>query len=284
MGTPAVPTVETLLEWTPRVGGQASDSQSEVGSQIQASSIGCHPIPAPTKAPTKASARSAGSSGTTLREWGNESASTFHCSKCLQNRPISMLRVRSGQKVCEDDVRSYTSLQARWTTNRQLRVWWKTLPDDQKVTWYIKQQGAEFGRKRTVEEMMYSEFEEETAKASRMELDDLIPWRIYRRRAIADGTSSAQAAYDFVALIQNNQVACEFIRGEWHVPEYQGVRREAGSEHRAGTSVNRNAKVNSAEQLQQLTCGGRALVEKQANAYAAASNQGGSHCARTRPL
>lgn len=120
------------------------------------------------------------------------------------------------------------------------------------------------GRKRTLQDMISSDYSNNAKVNERMEQDDFIPWRIFRRRALLDGTTSAQAAYDFVQTIQNNRVACEFNRGKWNAPECQGIRRTSGRRQEQGIGVVRNGQFEPAEELRDLSLQGPQIVERQA--------------------
>ena len=199
--------------------------------------------------------------------------SSFQCSKCLLPKPIAQLRIRSGQKVCEGDVRSYASIQTRWAGNRELRSWFKGLTPLDRVDWYVKQQQNDTGKKRNIDSMMYNDTYSNKAIRREGEIDVFIPWRIYRRRALADGEDATQAAYNFINSIQNNRVSCRFHRGEWHVPEYQGLRIETGQELAQGHTVNRGGVVETAAELAERTIVGESLLKKQIDANQGCSNQ-----------
>lgn len=206
--------------------------------------------------------------------YGVVEGSSFQCSKCLLNKPIAQLRIRSGQKCCEGDVRSYGSIQHRWTGNRELRAWFKGLAPQDRVDWYVKQQQNDTGKKRSLDEMTFSDTYSNKAICREGEIDECIPWRIYRRRAIADGEDATQAAYTFINLIQNNRVNCRFHRGEWHVPEYQGLRIETGKEVAQGHTVTRGGAVVTAAELAERIADGEGMLKKQVETIQSHANQG----------
>ena len=257
----------------------SSAASAHGGSSVGGGGGGC-PLDVPQAAP---SSRTAGPASVRPRAravsvGGGAAApvseSTFFCGKCQWNQPMSVLRIRSGAKICEMDVRAYGGLQARWNANRQLRSWWKDLPNDKKVEWYRNRQQSETGKKRTADELMHGDFSKDAAFEDKAELDELIPWRIYRRRAMQDGDSEPQAAVDFVNIIKNNQVNCLFHRGEWHVPEYQGVQRKAGRRSEHGSQDQRGYRVQSSAELANLSAASGQAVERQLQSLQAASQQG----------
>ena len=65
----------------------------------------------------------------------------------------------------------------------------------------------------------------------------------------------------FCNLVNNPQVHCEFHRGEWHVPDYQGVRVQRGMEERGGYSLDRTANISSQPQLMDLMSAGRQSIQ-----------------------
>ncbi len=194
------------------------------------------------------------------------SADHFCCSKCALKKPIVQLRIRSGQRVCECCVRAYASIQTRWTGNRELREWFKALTPSEKQAWYVKQLEND-GVHRKVEDLIYAEASRDVGVKRAFQQDHLVPWRIYRRNALMDGESAEKAAYEFIRIIQDNRINCEFDRGEWHVPEYQGIFREVGRQQEQGLEVKRQCKVDSKEALIQLTSHGRDMMSAQLQAH-----------------
>ena len=120
----------------------------------------------------------------------------FQCVKCLLSKLATLMTMRNNQKICVQDVRSYNHLQARWSSNRALRTMWMNMSAEDKVLWYRNHQDVPAGTRRSHEEMMHSDYAKDAAVSERMEVDELIPWRIFRRRSLADGTSLPQAAHD----------------------------------------------------------------------------------------
>jgi hypothetical protein len=165
-------------------------------------------------------------------------------------------------------------MQTRWAGNRELRGWFKGLPTQERVEWYIKQQQNDTGKKRSRDDMNFIDTYSNNALLRESELDECIPWRIYRRRAISDGEEATQAAYNFISLIQNNRVDCRFHRGEWHVPEYQGLRIETGKEITQGHTVTRSGAVVSAAELLDRIADGEGMLKKQVETLQSHANQG----------
>ena len=68
-------------------------------------------------------------------------------------------------------------------------------------------------------------------------------------------------------MVQNNRVLCRFNRGEWHVPEYQGIEIWHGEKVESGVDVVRKLGVQNKEDLgNALTAGlGRVAAQLEAN-------------------
>ena len=166
------------------------------------------------------------------------SVSSFYCRQCMEQRPIMIMKIRSGSKVCNDCVGAYGSIQTRWQTNKDLRTWFKGMSPADRAAWYKKQRMSyQPGKKRELSNLEVNENTAHKAARTDGEVDKLIPWRIYRRHAIQDGDSVETAAHKFVQTVQNNRVLCRYQRGEWHVPEYQGIELWNGSKVESGVDL-----------------------------------------------
>ena len=118
--------------------------------------------------------------------------------------------------------------------------------------------------------------ENTSEKAARTdgEVDKLIPWRIYRRHALQDGESTEAAAHRFISTVHNNRVLRRFHRGEWHVPEYQGIEIWHGSKVESGVDVVRKLEVENKEDLGNALAAGQARVAAQLEANRLHASQG----------
>ena len=185
----------------------------------------------------------------------------FWCKKCKFQKPLADLRSRGNSKLCFSDVNAYAALAARWKTNKNLRDWWHGLTEDEQASWYRKQQENGFGAKRKFDAVYYEENTTSTAETNEFDVDEYIPWRIYARRAMADGFNRQQAAAEFSRIVADRRFLCKFRRGEWHVPDYQGIREERGTRHAVSNTLRRATVVNNAEQMNELTAQGQAHID-----------------------
>ena len=87
-------------------------------------------------------------------------------------KPASALRIRYGARIREKGVQSRGGLQARWSTNRQLRTRWKGLSKTGQTAWHAQQQSAESGRKRTADELVRGDYSKDAACDDKMDDDD----------------------------------------------------------------------------------------------------------------
>jgi hypothetical protein len=185
----------------------------------------------------------------------------FWCKKCKLQKPLAHLRARGNSKICFSDVNSYAALAARWKRNKKLRDWWHGLTDDEQAVWYRRQQENGFGTKRKFDAVYYEENTVATAETNEFAVDEYIPWRIFARRAIADGFNRQQAAAEFARIVADRRFLCKFRRGEWHVPDYQGIRETRGTRNTVSTALRRATIVDNADQMSELIASGQASID-----------------------
>jgi len=203
------------------------------------------------------------------------SESSFYCRQCMEQRPIMIMKIRSGSKVCNDCVGAYGSIQHWWQTNKDLRAWFRNMSPADRASWYKKQRTSyQPGKKRELSKLEVTENTSEKAARTDGELYKLIPWRIYRRHALMDGESVETAAHKFISTVHNNRVLCRFHRGEWHVPEYQGIEIWHGSKVESGVDVVRKLAVENKEDLGNALTAGQGRVAAQLEANRLHASQG----------
>jgi hypothetical protein len=183
----------------------------------------------------------------------------FNCLKCKKQKSLVEISVRPN--VCNADNNAYAALTKRWAKNRQLKVWWEGLSDPQQVDWYVKQSAHPSGVKRCFDELTYVETATTAIEHVNGEVDRLLPWKIFRRNGLMSGQTEMQLEKEFVDLTTNARAECRFVRGEWLVPEFQGMDvRKDKREIQAQVNM-RSAVITSSEQLATLNRSGQILLE-----------------------
>ena len=107
-----------------------------------------------------------------------------------------------------------------------------------------------------------------------------MPWRVFKRNSYMEGTSPAQAAQDFCNLVNDPEVHCKFRRGQWLVPDFQGVKALAGTVERDGYIVNRECEVKNSEDMCNFLQHGQGQFDQRLRSVEASSSSG----ARSLPV
>ena len=208
---------------------------------------------------------SAGIGRDTLKLSSSASSSTsigqFRCKCCRRVLPVCEQCV-SRPGVCIKDNASYKSIAQRWNKQRQLKIWWDSLDDDQKANWYLKQHTIGNGVKRKFDEITYAERSIQSTTAQESFVDMMIPWSIYKRNGLTEGTDLVQLEREFKALVERPDTEAVFARGQWHVPEYIGIRREHIESVAQNIEVERSALIHTPQQLELLQASGRQLLQQ----------------------
>ena len=63
-------------------------------------------------------------------------------------------------------------------------------------------------------------------------------------------------------MVNNPKIPCLFSRGQWHVPDYQGIQIRSGSVSENYQTLARSAKVTSQAQLSLLQASGAAQMQQ----------------------
>jgi hypothetical protein len=202
--------------------------------------------------------------------WGGDAASgdgTFKCTKCELDKPMSQMRTRGNQAVCELDVNNYAALAARWKMQKKLKVWWGARTHEEKIAWFRKEQGHCHGNKRSFDDVCYSDITNHRAQSSRLSLYNQIPLSVFIRNKFAEGTQRAQAVLLFEAIVAEHRETCVFENNQWHVPDYGGIQAAVGTVDSSGWQINRSAGAQeSAVVLKGLVTAGDAIVAESASA------------------
>jgi hypothetical protein len=161
---------------------------------------------------------------------------------------MSLMVMRSNQKICQPCVNSYSSLANRWKTNKNLKLWWASLGEVGQADWYRKQHGSS-NMKRKFENIGYSESSSHSDERTKHAVGDMIPLNIFIRRKTLEGLSAAMATQEFQRLVDDKHTLAEFTRGQWHVPDYQGLQRKTGETDSTMYKISRGGAVDNLEQL-----------------------------------
>ena len=191
----------------------------------------------------------------------------FNCCRCKLQTPLSLLFVKGNQKMCRADWNNYASLAARWKKNKTLKTWFDGLDENERIAWYRRQQGNAPGLKRDFEAIGVDERTSAEAFHRLHAVDEMIPWRIFKRRLVGgEGLTPEKAALEFCALVNNPRVASTHARGEWHVPDYQGLQCLRGTDNRTGYLVVRQNDVSDTASMRNAIASGQDAVQAQASA------------------
>jgi hypothetical protein len=145
---------------------------------------------------------------------------TFSCLKCKQALPFTEMSSRSN--VCQKDNASHSSMYSRTKASKPMLLWWNGLGAEGQRLWYMKQQTMGPG-KRTWDEISYTEESVQETYQDENEVDTYKTWKNWKREGMSVGCSVKQLEEEFVAMVHNPQVGCLFRRGQWLVPEFDGV-------------------------------------------------------------
>ena len=100
----------------------------------------------------------AGSVGASKAQGGGVDA-FFQCSKCVQACPIA--HKQPGRCDCRKCALSYKALCDKKARDRKTTAWWNKKTPEQKIAWYRTQHQLPAGAKRTFDEIIYTQSEED---------------------------------------------------------------------------------------------------------------------------
>jgi hypothetical protein len=184
----------------------------------------------------------------------------FNCSKCRKMLGLGDQSTRPG--ICAKDYNSYKGLAQRWTRQRALKTWWDKLSDDEKTAWYQKQHVLPSGSKRKYDNINYADVAEESVGHQERDADAFLTWTWFKRYGLMEGKSVPELEREWAVCTTAADTEAIFRRGQWLVPEYAGVRREAVVETKQISQSSRSAHVETSEQLAQLQQSGQSLLKQ----------------------
>ena len=183
----------------------------------------------------------------------------FSCMKCKLKWSVRDMSSRSN--VCKLDNASYVALTERWKNQRQLRVWFTALSDDQKGVWFRAQHGV--SAKRSWDVMMFTETSKRATYGDEHDLEKFVTWRKFKRRMFTEnpGIKVERIAAKWIDIIQDPAVECLWRREQWLVPEYDGVVRQKGRRSEQAGEASRRCGIEGAQHLQNLESGSTLMLE-----------------------
>lgn len=188
----------------------------------------------------------------------------FLCPQCGQYTPLSQ-GVRKGTTLwCEKDNKPYNSFVSRWQANKRLRQWWNSLSKVERQGWFRKWQSLEAKRR-----FDFITFVEETCAAQELledEIDRFVTFEMWRRNEIIGGQelewSEEQLVDKWKGIVESMRYECIFRRGQWLIPQFEGIERRSRKRLTLAQTASRVANVSDPEQMMSLWQGGvKALQE-----------------------
>ena len=188
------------------------------------------------------------------------SRSTFLCVKCRLQKPLSLMRPVGAQMWCEDDKSAYNNLTIRWKTNAKLKKWWQGLSEQQQIGFFIKWQRLD--KTSRFEAIKYCERAVETHELLEDEIDLWIPYATFYREKKSEGLSQINIEALWRDSIESNRAQCKFVRNEWLLPRFEGLRRT--SRHRLSQEIEavRTANINDPGQMEALWTAGQQTLSR----------------------
>ena len=193
-------------------------------------------------------------------KWRDNDAKSFECTKCRRKFPEENMSHRKG--VCNKCCLSYKSLADRWKVKSSLKIWWAGKSDDDKRKWYLDQQETQRGIKRKSESAAYQESSFASAHAQTDEVDVWIPYKTFVRENLASGKEINAIDEEWKDFIDNHRDQCKKARGQWLVPQFEGIRAVRGKKQLVEIRAIRQTAVTSKDQLVQLMNDGATLLSQ----------------------
>ena len=190
----------------------------------------------------------------------SSASAQFTCSKCKKVMPRSQMSTRPG--VCKVDGAAYKSLCDRWTKNRKLKSWWVGLNEEEQRLWFVKQQTNPAGTKRRFADVEYQEKTSTSVGALEDEVDLFMTWARFKREGSQGGKQVEDLELEWADLVSDPSVEAIMRRGQWLVPEFQGVERRKRKATTQEHSASRGREVDDENQLAILRQSGEDLLNK----------------------
>ena len=120
-------------------------------------------------------------------------------------------------------------------------MWWTSLPPQDKVQWYRKEQSHFAGAKRSLSSVQFEESTTSVAQRSRLNLYNHIPLSVFVRSKFCEGVRRNAAVLQLNAIVSEQREQCVFENGQWHVPDYGGIQTSVGQVDSSGFTASRIA-------------------------------------------
>ena len=234
-----------------QVGARSSPGTDAGASRAHAFGQGCGSVLAPTS---------------TMSMKHMTGASHFSCNRCKLVLPVSNMS-GSIKNVCSKDVASYKALTDRWSKNRALSGWWKSLSPEGQQQLDIRQHTLPAGSKRNFDEVMYSEIARESAGNEQRERDHFKPWWLFKNDGIAAGLSIQSLENMWQDAVDNRTADAVFVRGQWCVAQFIGVLKDRTTSQTQDMVTKRTKAVESVDSLRELVAGGKKAIDSYGQAH-----------------
>ena len=188
---------------------------------------------------------------------------SFECNKC--RRKVFEEEMNNNRKgSCTKCALNYKSLTDRWKIDKQLKEWWSRKSDGDKRSWYLSRQETQLGLKRKFDSAAYQESSCASAHAQTDEVDSYIPYRVFLRDNLASGKEVLAIEKEWKDFIETNRGDCRHIRGQWLMPQFEGLKVVRGKKSCQEMRAIGQAEVTSADQLARLRNDGATLLSEYA--------------------
>ena len=138
----------------------------------------------------------------------------------------------------------------RWATARALKAMWDAMSEEQQVEWYRKQQAIPVGSKRKYDFVEYNDASTKESLNQRLAIDGFMPWKKFKLEGLIESKTLRELELEWKALVEDPLVGAIWERGQWLVPEFQGVQLMSGTRESQSSTLSRGSQITSQEQLQ----------------------------------
>ena len=180
----------------------------------------------------------------------------FLCRDCGRSLPIQDLSARA--LTCKPDAASYKALTDRWKSDRKLRMWFVALSPEARTNWHLENQAVS-GAKRKFGEIEYTDASILQALNSEYVADEWIPWKWFKIYGTMEGKTLVELEAEWERTLTEHKHQCKWVRGEWCVPVFRGVKGFIGTQQIQESTTARHAINPSVENLQSMVQSGDQL-------------------------
>ena len=186
----------------------------------------------------------------------------FQCGFCGQLKVDKDKRWRGNVPICVFDVNSYSSLAARWKSQKSLKPWWVAKSKEEQAQWYKEQQAHQGGTKRNFDAISHEEVSGSKSGTSKKSILMHIPLEVYIREQFAMGKDGTEAKLEFARIVEEQREQCVFENNQWHVPSYSGIQSAVGRVDESGyKTLRKREKIEDVQEAKELASEGDKLVQ-----------------------